>query len=173
MTVVGLVIAWTIAASCSSNSGDETVRAGSPQSGGARSTAKPAPSAVAPPPFDEAQARYEAALAPAGQLVGRASATTVDDVALRSAVRISTARGVRSVDTARRIRITGGPFPYGDARVLVLVDGRSVGEGLVSDGGGSLAVAVLDAALIQNGAVIAYQVEPRPPVTVGTLRTGG
>ncbi len=105
--------------------------------------------------------------------MGRAPGAFVDDVALRYTVRTRTGSGSRTVRTARRIRITGGPFPYGDARVLVLVDGRSVGEGQVSDSRRTLTVAVFDTALVHDGVVISYQIEPRSPVTVGALRTGG
>ena len=171
-TVIGVVVALGIGAGCSSD-GRQSVSAGSPQQRDAAASTIATPTVVAPPPaFDEARARYEAVRAPAGKVVAHAPATTVDDVALRSSIRATTRSGPRTVRTARRIRISGGPFPYGDARVLVLVDGRSVGEGQVGQQGHALTVAVFDASVVHDGAVIGFQIGSRKPVTVGTLRTG-
>jgi hypothetical protein len=169
---IGVVIAVGLGAACSSD-GRQSLSAGSPQQRGAASSTIAPATVVAPPPaFDEARARYEAVRAPAGKVVAHAPATTVDDVALRSSVRAHTRSGMRTVSIARRITISGGPFPYGDARVLVLVNGRSVGEGQVAHRGHALTVVVFDASLVHDGAVIGYQIGSRAPVTVGTLRTG-
>lgn len=176
-----LLASLTMAAACSSAADRQAVRAGSREPAGAATRATttapptiPVSTVVAPPVvFDEARARYEVVRAPAGPVVAHAPAVAVDQVPLRAAVRAHTRSGQRQVSDALRIRITGGPFPYGDARVLVTVDGRSLGEGQVADGGRTLSAAVFDRTLIHDGAVIGYQIEPRPPVNVGTLRAGG
>lgn len=176
VVAVAMVVTLALAGGCASE-GRQEVRSGGDQVA-VPTSAVPSTFSVttvvgAPPVFDEARARYEVVRAPAGKAVGRAPAIVVDDVALRTTVRAKVRSGTRSVSSARRIRISAGPFPYGDARVLVLVDGRSVGEGQVGDNGRTLTAAVFDPAVVHGGSVIGYQIEPRPPVTVGAVRIGG
>lgn len=179
--VAGAAVALSLLAACTTAQDRQAVRAGNRTPSGAASTTPmtapttlPVSTVVAPPVvFDEARARYEVVRAPAGSVVARGPAVAVDQIRLRAAVRAHTRSGLRTVSEALRIKITGGPFPYGDARVLVLVDGRSLGEGQVADGGRTLSAAVFDPALIHDGAVVAYRIEPRSPVTVATLRAGG
>ena len=139
---------------CSSG-GHQDVRSGAgasiPQRTGATTTSPVSTVVAPPPPFDKAARGTRRRAAPAGKLVGRAPAAVVDDVELRRAVRVRARGGIRTVRSARRIKITGGPFPYGDARVLVLVDGRSIGEGQVADHGRTLTAAVFEPALIHAG----------------------
>ena len=128
---------------------------------------------TSPQPYDEVQARYDALTARAATVDARGPRTLVERVALpRPVATRSRAGQAISVSTARRLTIIGGPFPYGDARIIVRLDGVALGEGRSGDGGRALSIAVLDPAALRPGAIVSYQVGARPPVVVGPLPAG-
>ncbi|MCU1453303.1 MAG: hypothetical protein JWN46_1449 [Acidimicrobiales bacterium] len=166
--VLALAAATLVLAACASNGGQQ-VRTGGPGGGGSVT-----PAAAAPGPYDEVQARYDALTAKAGPVEARGPGSVVDRVPLRQpvATRTRAGRSVR-VAEARRLTITGGPFPYGDARIIVRADGVDIGEGRSGDGRRTLSVAVLDPTILHPGVVVSYQIGTHRPVVVGPLKAGG
>ena len=141
------------------------------RSAGAGVAATPAPTAEPTTgPYDEVQARYDALTAHTAAVEARGSRTLVERVVLPHPVATRTGAGrAVSVATARRLTITGGPFPYGDARIIVRIDGVALGEGRAGASGRTLAIAVLDPSALRPGAIVSYQVGARAPVVVGPL----
>ncbi|MCU1353262.1 MAG: hypothetical protein JWM05_2471 [Acidimicrobiales bacterium] len=176
LALAASMVALLALGACSTGGDGQHVRAGASGSGSGSTVPQASTTTTAaaiPGPYDEVRARYDALTAPPGAVEARAPGSVVERVALPQPVqaRLRSGRTVR-ITAARRLTITGGPFPYGDARIVVFVDGVALGEGRPANDRRSLSIGVLDPAALAPGGVVSFQIGVRPPVTVGALKAG-
>lgn len=113
------------------------------------------------PPAPDAAVAASVQSAPAGKVLAHGKGLVVDEVAV----------GERA-KPVRRLTVSGA-FEVRALDYVVLLDGKPVGRGQLSENLDAVRVALPEDTQLNNGGTVTYQYGSEEPVTVGALTLGG